>query len=728
MIGQTIASHYRIVGQLGAGGMGVVYSAEDTLLGRSVAIKFVSTDLPSDRHAIERLRIEARAASALNHANICTIYDFGEHEGRPFIAMELMKGRTLLERLAAGPLKINQVVDLGMQIAGALAAAHCEGIIHRDIKPGNVFLTDHGVVKILDFGLAKLLPQRHGPEPTSGTTGSDQLTAQGVAVGTVAYMSPEQANGDDLDGRTDLFSLGVVLYQCATGHAPFTGKTPAAVLMSVLTRVPVAPMVLNPEIPVRLQEVINNCLEKDPELRYQAAADLRADLKRVKRDLDSSAQSFSEGAVRDRESSSHTVHNGRPAPAKPTIEGAARRPGIPPEFRFNRFVLRVTVAAVISLLAVLAVRSFGLWPGSTTTSLQEAPDARQDSGTLSESQVQGRIDFATASLRNRDFRTALASAEEVLRAIPGHPRAIEVRDGARVQIARLDKALADARRALAAGNADGATLALNEARAIAPATPEIADLSAELVNQFKGQADLARRNAARTVPTGQPPQSPPGRADRPEARAEIPGSPPASPPGPLPGAASSVTRLDPPQLPAPSSASAPPVAQSSTPASEPPAVRPEPAATKPTPPPAEPAAQPSGASRSAQPANTNAGRRGAGADPSAPTAAEDEAAIRELLVTTYARAIETKSLALFRRAKPNLSAEEERKLTEAFRGPQQRIEITILSIDRRGDRASVRVRRRDTIGTAGRQQTAESQQAMTLIRANGGWVIDTIGQ
>ena len=283
MIGRTI-SHYRVVGQLGSGGMGVVYRAEDVRLGRPVALKFVSEDLAHDPQAVQRLRSEARSASSLNHANICTIYDIDEFEGHPFIVMELMKGRSLREFLDAGSVKIHQLLDIGIETADALHAAHSEGIIHRDIKPGNVFVTERGHVKILDFGLAKLT----AVDMESGTTqdGAEQTVA-GVTLGTVSYMSPEQATGEELDPRTDLFSLGVVLYECATGHHPFPGKTSAVILASILNRSPVAPVVLNPELPIRLQEVINNCLEKDRELRYQSAADLRADLKRVRRDIES---------------------------------------------------------------------------------------------------------------------------------------------------------------------------------------------------------------------------------------------------------------------------------------------------------------------------------------------------------------------------------------------------------------------------------------------------------
>jgi len=282
MVGRTI-SHYRVTGQLGAGGMGVVYRAEDIRLGRPVALKFVSQGLADDQQAVQRLRSEARAASALNHPHICIIYDIGEDNGRPFIVMELMKGQTLRERLVSVPLKPHHVLDVGIEIADALHAAHTGGIVHRDIKPGNIFITDGGHVKILDFGLAKITPLEMG----TATTHSPDATAAGVTLGTTAYMSPEQVAGEPLDGRSDLFSLGVVLYESATGHHPFPGRTAASVAAAILDRAPVPALTRNPEIPLRLQETIENCLEKDRELRYQSAADLRADLKRVRRDIDS---------------------------------------------------------------------------------------------------------------------------------------------------------------------------------------------------------------------------------------------------------------------------------------------------------------------------------------------------------------------------------------------------------------------------------------------------------
>ena len=512
---------YKLQGQLGAGGMGVVWVAEDTRLGRQVALKFLPVSSLGSDSALERFRLEARAASALSHPGICAIHDIGVHDGAPYIVMELLKGETLRDRIARGPLRIADVLDVGIQLADALAAAHAQGIVHRDIKPANVVVDDRQRPKLLDFGLAKLATGRHltsTPDDVTlagvaaGANGTPSpLTVAGTALGTVAYMSPEQARGEEVDARTDIFSLGLVLYEMVTGQQAFTGATTAVVFDAILNRAPVSPAVLKPDTPPRLVDAIHTALEKDRALRYQHAEDLEAELKRIRRDLQSGATSATARAA-----STVVVP---PIPATPAavtppipIPAAAVPPMAPPSSGAGTAPVAFPVEPATAkrrsgrgwIVFGLVMAALSYW---------NSPARRQAS---SDDPV---VDVSRAEQRlaAKDYRAALVEAEAVLKEDDEDDDARRVKRQAEEQLAALD-ALADRiRTAARVGDVTEAARLLAEAQDLAPGYALLTDLSvivrsataAPPARATRPAATPARPTAAPAAPAIDPPRPPP---------------------------------------------------------------------------------------------------------------------------------------------------------------------------------------------------------------------------
>ncbi len=709
MIGQVL-SHYRILGALGAGGMGVVYLAEDERLGRKVALKFLPAEAVDDQQALERFRLEARTASSLSHPSICAIHDIGVHEDAPYIVMELLKGETLRERVARGAMKIADVVDIGIQLADALEAAHAQGIVHRDIKPANVWLGEKLRVKILDFGLAKLsrghaaLSTGAANNPTIAVTATtqaarpieNQLTAPGTAIGTVSYMSPEQARGEDVDARTDIFSLGVLLYEMVTGRQAFGGSTSAVVFDAILNRAPISPVLLNPETPPRLIETINNALEKDRDLRYQTAASFEADLKRIRRDLQSGPTA----------SATHTaVTSAVPSPTAvttaQTAAAAAVTTAAPAVGSGASTVAQTASGGSGRLVAVIAV--VALIAGSGWYFFGRGGGANADA----------EVQRAQARLNARDYRSALAEASAALTHDPGNAEAERIRTSAEGALSRLDGFLNTAREAIAKKDSVTAAQAIASAQGLAPGDGQVAALGAELARM--GVQVPAAPPTAVPAPVATPPAAPPPAAPATRTVDATPSRPAPRPPTTTAPAPS-------PAAPAPSPATIAPIQPTITAPSAP--------VTLPLPPtPAPPVAEPPFTPRATSPVERKADPPPSRPpDPPAPVRDSDDTLIRRAL-DTYVRAIEGKDVALFRSVRPALSADEERRLRASFaQVEKQDIELKVESIAVSGDTAEARVSRVDMVQAGGRAQTSRSAQTIRLARRGAAWVIVELGR
>ncbi|HLG60003.1 MAG TPA: protein kinase [Vicinamibacterales bacterium] len=630
MIGRAI-SHYKVVATLGSGGMGVVYLAEDERLGRQVALKFLPAESVSSRQALDRFRVEARAASSLSHPGICAIYDIGEESGAPYIVMEALKGESLRDRINRGPVKVADLLDVAIQLADALDAAHAQGIIHRDIKPSNIFVGDKNRVKILDFGLAKL---SQPAQPSSGTTTrrldvSTQLdlTMPGSALGTVSYMSPEQARGDEVDTRTDLFSLGVVLYEMATGVQAFGGTTAAVVFDAILNRTPRPITHLNPHIPPRLEAVIATALEKDRALRHQHASDLEAELKRLRRDL---------------ESGSHVgVGESRTAVAPAIVDGrqpSGSAPPAPPPQAHQSSSWRYRIAGLA--LIVVAALGFYFWPRGTPV--------------------------ADSQASNSGLVEPVSNAEPAQTA-PAQPTPATA----------------------------------------TPTVPEAAPRPVTPTGQAQGSA---------AAPTGRgtplpPPVKPAPVELRPPPPQTASTAPQRTTAEPQPSAAPALPSTPAVSTPTPAIEGAKENARESAPAPAPVAATPapEPVATPPAP-------------RN----NTPAASTPAAIPPSSPVESDD--AVIRRVIQTYERAIETKSVDLYRSVRPGLSGAEEARLRDSFRQVDtQQVDITIEDVRIEGKTATVRISRRDTFMSSGRRQTQNSRQTLRFEKTAAGWIIAGIG-